>query len=199
MTRVVSRVPRPAVPAVPLPRVRIELPLVGRLRGRQARRRRLLVEAVAILLVTAAAAGAVYVFGVSSADSPWQTAGADVQNISQARGAQTEVSLSADPRNGNALFAASNDTLERTLRLYSSSDGGRTWTSQVGPYLGLGDCARDEPAVAAGPKGHRYVAFVVNPFCSDEQPTPYLVVASRGSPNASWHVVRASPRDAFDA
>jgi ABC-type dipeptide/oligopeptide/nickel transport system permease subunit len=203
VTHVVSRIPRPAVPAVPLPRLRLELPLIGRLRGREARRRRrLLVEALAVLLVTAAAAGAVYVFGVSSVDSPWRAAGVDVQNISNARGAQTEVSVSVDPRNSNALFAASNDSLERTLRLYSSNDGGRTWTSQVAPYLGLDDCARGEPAVATGASGRRYVAFIVNPFCSDEQPTPYLVVASSRGPGAPWRVeriVRGSSRDAFDA
>jgi ABC-type dipeptide/oligopeptide/nickel transport system permease subunit len=201
VTRVVSRIPRPAVPALPMPRLRLELPLVGRLRGRKARRRRLLVEALAVLLVTVAAAGAVYVFGVSSVDSPWRTAGADVQDISHAAGAQTEVSLSVDPRNPEGLFAASNDTLERTLRLYSSTDGGRTWTWQVAPYLGLDDCARGEPAVATGPSGRRYVAFIVNPFCSDEQPTPYLAVASSGRPEGPWHVERVVRgwRNAFDA
>jgi hypothetical protein len=146
VTRAVARIPRPTVPAVPVPRVRLRLPLVGRLRGREARRRRLLVEALAVLLVTAAAAGAVYVFGVSSVDSPWHAAATGVQNISHAPGAQTEVSASADPSNPAMLISASNDTLERTLRIYSSTDGGSTWSDAVAPYLGLDDCARGDPS-----------------------------------------------------
>ena len=202
VTSVVSRIPRPTVPAVPMPRVRFDLPLVGRLRGHEARRRRLLVEALAVLLLTAAAAGAVYVFGVSSVDSPWRATATGVQNISNARGAQTEVSASINPSNPSVVFAASNDSLERTLRVYNSTDGGRTWSAKVAPYLGLDDCARGEPAVASGPRGHQYVAFIVDPFCADQQPNPYLVVASRPGPSGEWHVQRVVPvskRESFDA
>ena len=191
---------------MPKPKVRIPFPQwVWRLipvRRRASGRRTLLFEAIAVVLVTAAAAGAVYVFSVREVRSPWPVAGVNVQDVSRAPGAQTEVSVAVSPADPHVLFAASNDSLERTVRVYRSTDDGRTWTSVLGPPLGLDDCARGEPSSAIAPNGSEYVALIVNPFCSDASVTPFLVVASRSPSADRWRVARVVPApksEAFDA
>jgi peptide/nickel transport system permease protein len=215
VSRRLAAVPRPQIPTLGLrdalagvsfPNFGLELPFVEGVRRlverRRARRRRLLLEALAVLLVTAGAAVAVYVLSVDEVGSPWRTAGTQIQNVSHARGVQTEVTVAVSPSNPRVLFAASNDSLERTIRVYSSTDGGRTWSSKVGPYLGFDDCARGEPAVTIAPDGREYAAFIVNPYCTGESPYPYLVVASRADHDAKWLVRRVGVRRAinlFDA
>lgn len=201
-----AAVPRPRFPEVTIRLPHVELPFVERamayLRRRPARRRPLALEAAVVLFATAVAGGAVYLFGISSIESPWRVAGDRVQNISQARGAQTEVAIATSPLDVRVLFGASNDTIERTIRVYSSADGGRSWSSKLGPYLGLDACARGEPAVAVTGDGREYVAFVVSSFCTKEDLWPYLVVATRASAHAPWTVQRVvgrSRRDLFDA
>jgi glutathione transport system permease protein len=200
----IPRAPRPdlhvgeALARLPLPRIRVELPflerLVSRMCKRRGGRRRLLFEALAVLLVTVATAGAVYVFGVGKVDSPWAVAGGDLQNVSRARGVQTEVAVAVSPLNPRVLLAASNDSIERTIRVYSSNDGAHTWSSRLGPNLGLDDCARGEPAATIGQNGREYVAFIVSPYCTDEGPFPYFVVASRADSRSRWHVQRVGVR-----
>jgi glutathione transport system permease protein len=191
---------------VHLPTARFELPFLARalsrIRRRRRSRRRLLLEVIAILVVTVGTAGAVYLLGVHKAKSPWRVAGTHTQNVSRALGVQTEASIAVDASNPRVLFAASNDSLERTIRIYSSADGGVTWSSKVGPQVRDADCARGEPSAAIGPDGRQYVAFIVNPFCTPESPYPYLVVASRKSTRARWLVRRVGVRTAinlFDA
>lgn len=211
MSRRLAALPRPQVPAIglrrlPTPSLRLELPLLERFAARLSRfrpksgRRRLVLEAIAVLLLSAAAAGAVLLFGIHHLAGRWSVAGSDVQNISRARGAQTEVAVAAAPRHPEVLFAASNDSLLRTIRVLSSTDGGRTWTSRPGPQLGE-SCARGEPAVTVAPHGRQYVAFIVNRFCLREDPWPHLVVASRAGPDAPWrsHAMTRLDTTSFDA
>jgi hypothetical protein len=110
-------------------------------------------------------------------------------DVSRARGAQTEVAAVAR-RNG--FFAASNDTLLRTIRIYRSNDG-RTWTSTAGPPLEAG-CARGDPSVAAAPDGREYVAIIVNSDCLEFDPNPYRVVASHAARSSTWSLHRLTPR-----
>jgi hypothetical protein len=151
-----------------------------------------------VLAVTLGTAGAVYLLGVETAKSPWRVAGTHVQNVSRAGGVQTEVSVAVDDAKPLVLFAVSNDSLERTIRVYSSTDGGVTWSSRVGPALRASDCARGEPAAAIGRDGRQYAAFIVNPYCTPESPYPYLVVASRAYSRAKWLVRRVGVRSAID-
>ncbi len=204
-TRISERVPRPTVPPL---RLRERLPKVSvpgaatarRLVVRPRRRTRLVLEAVGVLLVTAVTAGAVYVFGVDHAGSRWPLRSTAVRDVSQASGVQIEATIATSPTRRNALFAASNDSLERTIRVYESTDDGASWFSEPGPQLGLDACARGEPSAAVGADGREYVAFVVNPFCTQEEPYPYLAVASR-APGGSWRTVRVPPKakERFDA
>ena len=209
VSRRVAAIPRPHLPDVgvrlPRPRVSLELPLLDRLAARltgrrRSGRRRLALEALVVLLLSALTAGAVFVFGIHHTTSRWRTAGSDVQNVSLARGAQTEVAVAAAPGDPRVLFAASNDSLLRTIRVLSSADGGRTWTSGPGPALGE-PCARGEPAVTVAPGGREYVAFIVNRFCLQEEAWPHLVVASRAGPGAAWlvHPMTRLRANSFDA
>lgn len=169
---------------------------------RRRRGRRLLIEAITIIGVTAAAAGAIYIWKVNPVSSSWRAAGTFVQNVSRAPGAQTEVSVAVAPTDSRILFAASNDSVERTVRIYGSSDGGRTWTSAVGPALAPDACAQGEPSVTVTPDGREYVAFIVSTFCQREDLSPYLVVATRRGPQGRWSVRRIAARtgsELFDA
>ncbi|MGZ8706156.1 MAG: ABC transporter permease subunit [Gaiellaceae bacterium] len=159
-------------------------------------------EAVVIAVLIGAVAGAIYHFTVHHAHSPWATAGSDVQALSRAPAAQTEVAVAVAPDDPRRLFAASNDSVLPQIRLYDSRDGGRTWTSRLGPSLTAFTCAWGDPAVALAPGGRQYVAFTEKSICRKGiDLTPYLVVASRPGPNAAWIVRRVAPpalRDGFD-
>ncbi len=159
-------------------------------------------EALAIAALIGAVAGSLYHFGVHHSRSPWATAGSDVQAISRAPGAQTEVAVAVAPDDPRRFFAASNDSVVPQIRLYDSHDGGRTWTSRLGPGLTAFTCAWGDPAVALAPGGRQYVAFTEKSICRKGIGlTPYLVVASRPGPNAAWIVRRVAPpaiQDGFD-
>jgi ABC-type dipeptide/oligopeptide/nickel transport system permease subunit len=198
LTRLVRALPRPEVT------IRVRMPrrllaLIDALpRRRRVARRRLALEALVVLALTAAASAAVYVWQVNPVRSDWALAGTDLQNVSRAPGAQMQIAIAGDPSRAGGLFAASNDSLLRTIRLYSSADGGRTWTSQPGPPLGPDACARGEPAAALDTRGRQFVAFSVSGVCSTYDPTPYVVAAVRPSASAPWLVRRLGPRRPSD-
>jgi peptide/nickel transport system permease protein len=159
-------------------------------------------EALVIAVLIAAVAGAIYHFNVHHAHSPWATAGSDVQALSRARGAQTEVAVAVAPDDARRFFAASNDSVLPSIRLYDSRDGGRTWKSSIGPSLTPSTCAWGDPAVALAPGGRQYVAFTEKSICRNGiDLTPFLVVASRPGPSGAWVVRRVAPpaiQDGFD-
>jgi peptide/nickel transport system permease protein len=187
--RFAAAVPWPQVPTIHLPTWWPQRRVRRRRTGR-----RLVGETIAILALTAATAAAVYAWSVHPVSSQWSVAGTGVQNLSRAVGAQTEVSAALSPASAQILFAASNDMLMRTIRVHTSTNGGRTWSSSAGPSLGDGPCARGDPSAAIAPDGRQYVAFTVNPLCNDDDPDPYLVVASNAGPRARWTVRRVVPR-----
>src|SRR5215212_11249672 len=94
-------------------------------RFRRRDRRKLLWEAVAVLGATAIGALIVYLVYRHPIGSPWKVAGTNVQNVSREVGIQTEVAVAADPSDPQVLFAASNESLEPEIRVYSSSNGAR--------------------------------------------------------------------------
>jgi hypothetical protein len=172
-------------------------------RSRRRSRRLFLLEAVAVLGLTAAGIGAIYVFTAEKAASPWRAAGTHVQNVSRARGIQTEVSVAVDPSNPQNVFAASNETLETEIRVYTSTDAGKTWTSRRGPPLvNIDTCAWGDPSVAIGPDGRQYVAYTEKSICTKgPDQSPYLVVAARQGPKGAWisrRITRLAVRFGFD-
>jgi hypothetical protein len=164
--------------------------------SRRRARRKFGLEVVAVLGVTAAAVGAVYLLTAEKVASPWTAAGTNVQNVSRARGIQSEVSIAIDQKNPRTLFAASNETSEIELRVYTSTDGGRTWTSRRGPLFNRDTCVWGDPSVGVGPDGRQYVAFTEKSVCTNGPDLqPYLVVGSRSGAHGKW-VVRRLARPA---
>jgi hypothetical protein len=163
-------------------------------RARRRARRKLLLEGVVLFAVAAAGVLVVYlVYGRSKVESPWRVAGTNVQAVSRVEGIQTEVAVAANPSNTRILFGASNETVEPTIRVFSSTDGGRTWSSGNGPAFNPTTCAWGDPSVAIAPDGRQYVAFTEKSNCTPGPSlTPYLVVASRAAPGRRWTVRRVS-------
>jgi ABC-type dipeptide/oligopeptide/nickel transport system permease subunit len=202
--RLVRILPRPEV-SVRISMPRSVLALVDALprprRRRVRSRMHLLIEAVVVLAVTAAGVLALYVWQVNPVRSEWALAGPGGQNVSRAPGVQSQVSASTDPAHSGTLFAASNDTLLRTIRVYTSSDEGRTWASGPGPDLGEDACARGEPSAAVDPRGRQFVAFTVSASCTQDDQTPYVVTAVRSGSGAAWTLRRLGtrrPQDFWD-
>jgi ABC-type dipeptide/oligopeptide/nickel transport system permease subunit len=199
LTRLMRSVPRPNVSVrIRTPeRVLVVADAFARRRARRTRPR-LLVEAAAVLVLTAAAAAAIYVWKVNPVQSAWALGATEVQNVSHASGAQTQVSVAADPKHRGALFAVSNDTVLRSVRVYTSSDNGQTWTSTAGPALGLDACSRGEPSATVDGSGREFVAFTVSGGCVQDDQSPYVAVAGRAAPGAAWTVTRLGPHRPSD-
>jgi hypothetical protein len=153
--------------------------------------RKLVIEGVVIFVLLAGTAITIWVRTVHDVKSPWVTAGSYVQDVSRASGVQTEVAVAVDPSNTRNVFAAANESLEPEIRVLTSTDGGRRWSSKSAPLFDPNTCAWGDPAVAVGPHGRQYVAFTEKAICAPGPDlTPYLVVASRSGPKGSWLVRR---------
>jgi peptide/nickel transport system permease protein len=199
VTRAVRSIPRPSI-SMELRMPRPLLVVSDALARRRARWRgpRLLVEAAVMLTLTVAVGALIYVRQANPLRSSWKLAATDVQNISRADGAQTQASVVGDPAHPGALLGVSNDTSLRTVRLYSSTDAGHTWTSTAGPSLGLDACGRGDPSAAMDGHGRQFVAFTVSGTCTLDDQTPYVVAAVRSGPSAPWRMTRLGPKRTAD-
>jgi hypothetical protein len=160
-------------------------------RSRRRARRKLMWEAVGVFGVTALVAAIVYLVYRHPIGSPWKVAGANVQDISNEVGIQTEVAVAVHPSRPKVVFGASNESLEPEIRVYTSLNGGRTWTSGAGPAFDPNTCSWGDPSVAIAPDGREYVAFTEKSICAPGPDlTPYLVVGSRAGPRGGWTVRR---------
>src|SRR6266542_2471050 len=162
-------------------------------RYRRRARRKLLLEAIAVLGATALGAAIIYFVYRHQIGSPWKVAGTNIQNVSRESGIQTEVAVAADPSNPRIAFGAANESLEPEIRVFSTTNGGRTWSSAAGPAYDPNTCAWGDPAVAVGHDGRQYVAFTETSICAPGPDlTPYLVVGSRAGPTGKWTVRRVT-------
>jgi hypothetical protein len=162
-------------------------------RSRRRNRRKLLWEAVIVLGATALGALIVYLVFRHPIGSPWKVVGTHVQDISNESGVQTEVAVAVDPSNSKILFGASNESLEPEIRVYSSRNGGRTWSEGAGPAYDPNTCAWGDPSVAIARGGRQYVAFTEKSICvPGTDLTPYLVVGSRDGTSGKWTVRRVA-------
>src|SRR5437762_302642 len=151
------------------------------------------VEALVVLSLTAIGALIVFLVYRHPIGSPWKVAGTNVQDVSRAEGIQTEIAAALDPRNPRVLFAASNESLEPEIRVYSSTNGGKRWSAAAGPAFNPNTCAWGDPSVAIAANGRQYVAFTEKSICIEGPDlTPYLVVASRPGPRGPWTVRRVT-------
>lgn len=193
LTRLFRAIPRPQASFRFRTPERV-LALIDALPRRRVAKRRLWLEAAVVLAVTAAGAAAVYAWKVNPVSSDWTLGSSALQNVSRADGAQTQLAVVSDRSRTGSLLAVSNDSSLRTIRVYTSGDGGRTWTSAPGPSLGIDACARGEPSAAVDAAGRQFVAFSVSATCTAYDPTPYVVVAVRESATAPWTVHRMAPK-----
>src|SRR3954470_9675172 len=137
----------------------------------------LAVEAVVIAGLIALVAFLVYHFTVHKIVNHRPLGGANV-DVSNVDFDQSQAAFAIDPKNPQHLFGASNDAGLEVLRIYESTNGGKTWTRSDGPAVAGGSCAHGNPRVAFGRDGRELLAFLAAPFCGDSL-TPYLVVTSR--------------------
>lgn len=120
----------------------------------------------------------VAIAGSSPAASPsrlsrgHETSRAGIANVdvSRAEGPQAEVRIAAAPSQPSDLLAASNSDNDPGMRVYSSSDAGHTWSSEVlptPPNSVTAPCHAD-PATAFDASGNAYVVFIQAAQSCDE-------------------------------
>lgn len=164
--------------------------------------RKLSIEAAAILVLMVATGVTIYLTTVQHPKSPWRTAGTRVQDVSRSSGVQTEVAVAVDPSKPSNLLAASNESVEPEIRAFTSTNGGRSWSTKAGPAFDPNTCAWGDPAVAIAPNGRQYIAFTEKSICATGPDlTPYLVVGSRPGPRGGWlvrRVTRPATKFGFD-
>ena len=104
-------------------------------------------------------------------------------NVSRARGAQAEVAIAVDPSRPAVLVAGS-ASYASASRVYGSANGGRTWTSRPLPPP-RGTCSYGDPAVAIGPDGRQFYAFLAG-SCDGQSERISLALATRRRAGAPW-------------
>ncbi len=106
--------------------------------------------------------------------------------VSRLPGPQDEPTIAVDPSNDRILLAGSNSFSEGTMRLYSSTDGGRTWSTTTAfprPKSPVEACAAD-PWTGIDRTGRQYFSFLRSTPCRTGR--PHLYVVTRPSAKASW-------------
>jgi hypothetical protein len=108
-------------------------------------------------------------------------------DVSQLRGPQTNPTITVDPRDDRILLAGSNSLLEGAERVYSSTDGGATWSTSTltPPVADLRSTCPSDPGVAIDRSGRQYYSFDRSTPCTSDAPSR-IYVASRQGPNAAW-------------
>src|SRR4051812_36150480 len=114
-------------------------------------------------------------------------------NVSQAAGPQLEAAIAIDPSHPNVLLAGSNSPEEPSTRFYSSTDGGRTWRSDLGPPPPEGyEGGAGDPIVAIGPRGRQYFGFLARRQTTSEAEDVGFFVASRAGAESEWRVAQVN-------
>ena len=158
-------------------------------RGAQASRargplRRIL---VAVALIAVAAAGLAVARGGGQAKKNFVVRAGANADVSRARGPQSEVSLAVDPANASRLVAGSNDIRAERMRVYESSNGGRTWTRGFIPFpRGADLCATSDPSVAVGDRGRRFYSFLGIHCGGGRERASAVYVSTRGK-TGRWY------------
>ena len=117
-------------------------------------------------------------------------------NLSRAPEAQTEASTAIDPTNSSNLLAASQNGFRCALRVYSSTDRGRSWSSKLLPSPDA-EATQQDPGwrrhVCAGNQwvgidgaGTQYLAFVAGDVALSSRGWTVFVAARDGA-GASWN------------
>jgi hypothetical protein len=107
-------------------------------------------------------------------------------DVSNLPGVQSEANISVDPSNSQVLLAASNSVREGTMRLYSSTDGGATWTTTTAypAPKRLADACAADPWTGIDLTGRQYFSFLRSSPCRKAPARLYVI--TRSGPNAPW-------------
>lgn len=108
----------------------------------------------------------------------------DQINVSNAAHPQAEVAVAVDPRDPNVLLGGSG-SFERSDRVYSSTDGGATWSSLPLP-VGRGLCAFGDPAVTIDAAGRQYYAYLAGGCLDFDVKRVSLMLATRPDAQSAW-------------
>lgn len=123
------------------------------------------------------------------------SAAPDNVNVSRLPGLQSSATITVDPSDDGNLLAGSNSIEEGTMRIYTSTDRGRSWqtaTTYPPPKMQLASCSSD-PGVAIDTRGRQYYSFVRAAPCRDGARQYVFVVVRRG-PQAAWSKpIRVAP------
>ncbi len=172
--------------------------------GRPASLRRA-AKRLAVLLVLVCAGSTTGSLAETRSERPRRLSFPNV-DVSAALGPQAEVRVAADPNRPSHLVAASNSDGDPEMRVYTSSDGGRTWTSQVlplPPRSAASPCHAD-PAPAIDGEGNEYVAFIqAAQSCEEGGEHVTIRLAVRPADERAWHyrsesVFSEDPSGSFD-
>jgi hypothetical protein len=109
---------------------------------------------------------------------------------------QGEVSVASDPNDSRVLVAASNSFLEGSVRVYGSTDGGRTWTSDLAPLPRAASLLAGDPWVGIDLSKRQYLAIIA---AFDQVSGGRLYVLSRAGPTGAWAVPSAPVAPITDA
>lgn len=131
-----------------------------------------------LLLCGATAAQAVVAGG------PLRSAEVDVSNLP---GPQTNATIAVDPTDSDVLLAGSNDVLHGTQLVYSSTDGGASWTSSitVRPADDIAAACPSDPGVAIDLTGRQYYSYDVATPCNAQGSSRVYVLVRAGA-QAAW-------------
>ena len=108
----------------------------------------------------------------------------DQVNVSNAARSQAEVAVAVDPHDPNVLLGGSG-SFERANRVYSSTDGGATWSSEPLP-LPRALCSYGDPAVTIDVTGRQYYAFLAGGCLDFDVKQVSLVLATRADALSAW-------------
>lgn len=144
----------------------------------------------AVALLAACGVAAILVGGRSGTGSstPLRLEAKGEADISRSPGIQSEVVVAVSVRSGQVLLAGSNDVGKRRMRVYSSKDGGRLWSSYAlpAPY---GVCATSDPAVAIDSQGRQYFAFLGLRCIGGHARSGSVFVSRRDNAHGAWSVI----------
>jgi hypothetical protein len=89
-----------------------------------------------------------------------------IQNVSNNSSTQDETTICINRRDRNLIIAGANDIQGNTLRpqpSYTSTDGGRTWSTNRISYAGLGFTSAGDPVITCDDSGMFYYAYLAVP------------------------------------
>lgn len=111
--------------------------------------------------------------------------------VSRAPFPQSEVRVASDPSNPGVLLAGSNSSGEGTMRVYASTDGGTSWSSDRLPSEppAPSDLCIADPAVAIDGDGRQFFSFIEAQPCSRGESGIFF--ASRANAVSRWRLAKA--------